>query len=54
MMKFYLCGFYHRRKRAVVLILVLWLSMILAMMAYSVAYELRLNLRLSRQWQDLL
>lgn len=43
---------FRRRRRAVILILSLWIAMILSMMAYSVAYELRLNLRLSGQSQN--
>lgn len=43
-----------RRRRAVILILSLWIAMILSMMAFSVAYELRLNLRLTKQSQDVL
>lgn len=42
------------RRRAVILIMSLWISMILAIMAYSTAYELRLNLRLARQGQSVM
>lgn len=41
-----------KHRRAVFLILALWISIILGMMAISVAYELRVNMRLTRLSMD--
>lgn len=44
----------HRKRprRALILILALWIAVILAVMALSIAYEMRINMRLSRQGVD--
>lgn len=45
---------HSKRRRAVILILSLWIAMILSIMAFSVAYEVRINLRLAHQGQGIL
>lgn len=42
----------ERPRRALILILALWIAVILAVMALSIAFEMRINMRLSRQSVD--